>query len=72
MRSATTTSGAMGVTLAFGPEQDWWSRAADASRACSAQAVSMGFDGIHWAFWIGDSTGIDSPLGGEDAGGLFC
>jgi hypothetical protein len=31
MRSATTTSGAMGVTLAFGPEHDWWSRAADAS-----------------------------------------
>ena len=25
---------------------------------------SMGFDGIHGAFWIGDSTGIDSPLGG--------
>ena len=24
----------------------------------------MGFDGIHGAFWIGDSTGIDSPLGG--------
>ena len=25
---------------------------------------SMGFDGIHGAFWIGNSTGIDSPLGG--------
>ena len=34
------------------------------SRACSAQAELMGFDGIHGAFWIGDSTGIDSPLGG--------
>jgi len=34
------------------------------TRACSAQAESMGFDGIHGAFWIGDSTGIDSPLGG--------
>ena len=33
-------------------------------RACSAKAESMGFDGIHGAFWIGDSTGIDSPLGG--------
>ena len=34
------------------------------TRACSAKAESMGFDGIHGAFWIGDSTGIDSPLGG--------
>ena len=34
------------------------------ARACSAQAESMRFDGIHGAFWIGDSTGIDSPLGG--------
>jgi len=34
------------------------------ARACFAQAESMGFDGIHGAFWIGDSTGIDSPLGG--------
>ena len=34
------------------------------SRACFAQAELMGFDGIHGAFWIGDSTGIDSPLGG--------
>ena len=43
------------------------------SRACSAQAESMGFDGIHGAFWIGDSIGIDSPLGeGNDACGLLC
>ena len=42
-------------------------------RACSAQAESMGFDGIHGAFWIGDSIGIDSPLGeGNDACGLLC
>ena len=33
------------------------------ARACSAQAESMGFDGIHGAFWIGDLTGIDSPFG---------
>ena len=34
---------------------------------------SMGFDGIHGAFWIGDSIGIDSPLGeGNDACGLLC
>jgi hypothetical protein len=42
-------------------------------RACSAQAESMGFDEIHGAFWIGDSIGIDSPLGeGNDACGLLC
>ena len=34
------------------------------TRACFAQAELMGFDGIHGAFWIGDFTGIDSPLGG--------
>ena len=37
---------------------------AEGARACFAQAKSMGFDGIHGAFWIGNSTGIDSPLGG--------
>jgi hypothetical protein len=43
------------------------------TRACSARAESMGFDGIHGAFWIGDSIGIDSPLGeGNDACGLLC
>ena len=30
----------------------------------SPKLKSMGFDGIHRAFWIGNSAGIDSPLGG--------
>ena len=41
-----------------------YDEATQTPRACFAQAESMGFDGIHGAFWIGDSTGIDSPLGG--------
>ena len=39
----------------------------------SRQARVRTFDEIHGAFWIGDSIGIDSPLGeGNDACGLLC
>ena len=57
----------------FGDAATEVARDAPPARACSAQAESMGFDGIHGAFWIGDSIGIDSPLGeGNDACGLLC
>ena len=34
-----------------------------AGQSFSAIPVPQRFDGIHGAFWIGDSIGIDSPLG---------
>ena len=43
------------------------------SRACSAQAELMGFDGIYGAFWIGRFLlALICLWEGEDAGGLFC